>query len=238
MVEPGHGPGHFGRLIAALINDTDVRAADRCEWDESQLAQEVAEHIRPLDPRASQHHQHGRLDRMLRRAMRVTQSRAPFGRPVPYGRSAPDASLRHYAACFGMYLPPRSEPDAGRARLVLGECLTRVSRRTRTREGIVHVFAPAPRDDEWGALKPVLRKLRSRGLGLRWSFLGKGVPAIARTSTQLESVVASAVLKREALAERSARRRLRGVGATIVNVTRVGRLGDVETGKAATERVA
>ncbi|MFP6684950.1 MAG: DUF58 domain-containing protein, partial [Polyangiaceae bacterium] len=174
-IAPDHGPGHFGRLMAALIAYTDVRAADRCGWDEARLALEVAEHIRPLDPMASLHFHRRRMDRMLRRVARVVQQRAPFERPVPYGRSAADASLRHYAACFGLNLPTRSEPDGGRAFQVMASCLNGLALRTRRREAAIHIVAPAPRADDWRLVKTALRSLRSRGLSLRWSFFPPAV---------------------------------------------------------------
>jgi uncharacterized protein (DUF58 family) len=212
---PDRGPRHYGQLVAALIHRTSVRDADRCAWDEGELAREVAEHIRALDPRAALHHRHGQMDRMLRRVSRVLKSRAPFGAPVPYGRSAADECLRHYAACFGMALPVRSEPDAARCLPLLEECLSRMARTARRREGIVHVFAPAPRDEGWRILTPALRRLRARGLALRWSF--HPVPRIADEASGREAIIGHAVLEREAIAERAARVRLRSLGVVLVH---------------------
>ena len=131
-------------ILAALTEHSQTQAADRCAWDESRLAAEVAQHVRALDPRAARHYRNGRLEHMLRRVVRLTESRAPFRQGAPYGRSAADGWLRHYAACFGMFLPPRAEPDGLRTVKMIEETLRGLARHKGRAGALVHVFASAP----------------------------------------------------------------------------------------------
>ena len=168
-VAPEGGRRQLRRIATALLEFTGVLDVDRCGWDEADLAQQVMEHLRPLDPRAIEGIAGGDIERLARRAS-AARAYAPFDRPAPLARSHREARLRRYAACFGMSVPPRLEPDRPRSAAVLRDTLLQVARERRPRPSVVHVVAPAPPEEMLEGFAVVSRKLRAGGIGLRWSL--------------------------------------------------------------------
>ncbi|MEM9691151.1 MAG: DUF58 domain-containing protein [Myxococcota bacterium] len=167
-IPPDEGRAHMARVSAAFMDRTGVLDFDRCAWDTDDIAAQVAEHLRPLDPRGVVDLRSGRLERLAERADNLL-SHAPFDRPLPAGAAdAPhDARLRRYAACFGMHVPPRVASDPGRGGRALARCLLDLAREPRaSRSSIIQVVAPCPRDIE--ELLPALRILRARKIHVRW----------------------------------------------------------------------
>jgi uncharacterized protein (DUF58 family) len=175
-IEPDSGRRQAARLAGALIEFTAVLDADRCGWDEADIATQVTEHMRPLDPRALMDLRRGRIDRLVKRAQAL-RSHAPFARPAPQGKSARDARLRRYAACFGMHVPARLEPDRARTAGVLCDTLAALARHGRSRPTLVHVVAPPPPEPAIAALGRSVRRLKTRGALVRWT-----TPPIALSS--------------------------------------------------------
>jgi hypothetical protein len=247
-LEPGQGRPHAGRIVAALMEHTGVLDVDRSGWDESDMAVQVTEHLRPLDPRALNDLRTGRIDKLVKRASNML-SHAPFARPAPRGRADNDARLRRYAACFGLYVPPRLEPDRERTAAQLCETFLDLARAGRTGRGrgaaaakvsIVHVVAPPPPAAAVDALRRALAKLRARGVLVRWTTPPVAVPMAAseppiaverRPDVVLDEpaeappgvlmpVVERAVVMRAALQNRRGEQTLRKLGAKLVRTTR------------------
>src|SRR5262249_34321403 len=153
------GPLHATRIVAALASAASMVDADRCELDEAELAQRVAEHLRPLDPRALGDIPRGNLDSLSVRAeaMRV---RAPFAPRLPHAASAREQRFRHYLASFGIEVPPRVDGEREKADMQLSSVLERINKDRRKRPSIVHVLAPPPGPES--QVPAQIRKLRAR----------------------------------------------------------------------------
>src|SRR5690606_22650879 len=149
------------KLVAALMEHTGVLDADRSGWDESDIAVQVPEHLRPLDPRAIADLRRNRIDQLVKRAAGML-GHAPISPSEPQGRNHRDVRLRHYAACFGMCVPPRLEPDRARTTAVLARVLMELSQGRRKARGnkpsVVHVIAPPPAEGTTRELEKVTRK--------------------------------------------------------------------------------
>ncbi|HZO16363.1 MAG TPA: DUF58 domain-containing protein [Polyangiaceae bacterium] len=235
-IEPDTGRAQTSRIVAALMEHTGVFDADRCGWDDSDLATQVTEHMRPLDPRALSDLRRGRLDKLVRRAGSL-RGHAPFNRPMPQGRNPADARLRRYAACFGMHLPARLEPDRSRTAGVLAATLLELARhRKPPRVTVVHIVAPPPAPPFLETLARAVRKLKGRGVSVRWSTppvatplvverpepVGEDAPLVEEVlpDPALLPVVERAVVIRAAVANRRGEQALRKLGIKVVRSAR------------------
>jgi len=168
VLEPDHGRPQLNKICAALMDHTGVFDADRCGWDESDLAVQVTEHLRPLDPRAVHELRSGRVDKLTRRAGNM-RSHAPFARAAPKGRSSIDSRLRRYAACFGMHLPARLEPDRPKSIATMAQTLMEIAKMKRPRASVVHIVAPPPLEGGQQELRRAVARLRARRIQVRWT---------------------------------------------------------------------
>lgn len=237
-VEPDSGRQQSSRIVAALMEHAGVLDADRCGWDDADVAVQVTEHLRPLDPRAVSDLRHNRIDKLVERADGML-SHAPFSRSMPHGRNPSDARLRRYAASFGLHVPPRLEPDGERTAATIVETLNELARhkKKRHRVSIVHVLAPPlPEGIADEALKKAVRKLKSRGIEVRWTTPPvatpldlvepppEGVveppPTPGDELTERFPVVERVVVMRAALANRRGEVRLRRAGVKVVRSQR------------------
>jgi uncharacterized protein (DUF58 family) len=223
---PAGGPLQGTRIVAALASAASMVDADRCELDEAELAQRVAEHLRPLDPRGLADVAKGNVDALSVRAeaMRV---RAPFAPRLPYAGSPREQRLRHYVAAFGIEVPPRLEGERERAEIQLASVLDKIAReKSKAKPSVVHVWAPPPGPES--AVPASLRRLRARHVELRWTMpafepglrerddgdardahdgpRGTGLPST------VEDAVAEAVRIRVRASQSRADRAMRGLG--------------------------
>jgi len=246
-VAPGKGRAQLNRITLALMDHAGVLDADRCGWDESDLALQVTEHMRPLDPKAIRDLQRRRWDRLVRRAS-VVRKGAPFNRPAPYGRNATDSRLRRYAACFGIHAPARLEPDGPRTAVAMGEAMREIAKQKKPRASIVHVVGPPPTESGLETIRRTARGLRSSRVALRWTpppvalvRIGElmkqpsprqdaepplgptlGDPKAQSLDESMIDVVENAVLVRARTATRCGEARLRRAGFKVVRITRDG----------------
>jgi uncharacterized protein (DUF58 family) len=227
-LDPGSGRSQAARIAGALMEATGVLDADRSGWDEHDLAVQVAEHLRPFDPRAADDLRGGQLDKLARRAAQM-RSHAPFERAAPRGRSTRDARLRRYAACFGMHMPARLEPDRPHSTLALCAVLEQIATDKSPRASLVHVVAPPPPDEQLEHVRVAVRRLRARRVVLRWSMpplcdgtreAADEARAAAKTDAAraLADVVERAVAARVQVATRRGEQALRRAGVRIVRV--------------------
>ncbi len=201
------GPAQAGLIAGALSGCSTMVDSDRCELDEAEVAQRVAEHLRPLSRDQALLHPVADLDRLARVAEGV-RSRAPFEARLPHASTPRDRTLRHYLACFGIEAPPRSEGERPRAESELARALTKLAA-LRPRASVVAVWAPAP--SPHGLVARGVRLLRVHRTEVRWTVpdvepsIGFGVgdaPSVAasvddavRIRAHAEHVRAAATLR-------------------------------------------
>ncbi|MEO8801453.1 MAG: DUF58 domain-containing protein, partial [Polyangiaceae bacterium] len=126
-IAPKGGVPHAKKIAAALASAANMVDADRSEIDEWEVAQRVAEHARPLDPRALGDIPRLNLDMLAARAESL-RARAPFAPRLPFAKSAREQTLRHYLASFGIEVPPRSEGEHDLSQATLGQALDKISK--------------------------------------------------------------------------------------------------------------
>jgi uncharacterized protein (DUF58 family) len=211
---PESGPLQGSRIAAALVSTANAVDSDRCELDESELAARVAEHLRPLDPRGLGDVPRGNLDALVLRADAM-RSRAPFAPRLPHAATPREQRLRHYLAAFGIEVAPRVEGEREKAEAQLTQLLDKIAREKKKRPSILHVWAPAP-SDENHELERVLRKLRSARADLRWTMPSFEV-ALSKSSSNdalvsVEDAVRAAVTARVHASQTRAERALRRMG--------------------------
>jgi hypothetical protein len=165
-IAPASGAAHAVRLAAALASAASMVDSDRCELDEWEIAQRVAEHARPLDPRGLADIPKGNLDQLAARAEGL-RARAPFAPRLPYAKAAREQRLRHYLASFGIEVPPRLDGEREKADLAIATVLDKLATE-KQRPSIVHVWAPSPVKKE--ATARAVRKLRGRRAVVRWTM--------------------------------------------------------------------
>ncbi len=167
-LSPSADRSQEGRIVTLLLERTGLFDYDRSGWDETELAAQVAEHMRPLEPSSVHDLRRGRFDRLAERAARL-RAHAPFAHPAPLGHGPEDAELRRYAACFGLAMPPRHEPDRDRTTLTLLRLLTSMRSEKKDRPTVVHVVSPPPAPDRVLAMGQAVKRLQARRIELRWT---------------------------------------------------------------------
>jgi uncharacterized protein (DUF58 family) len=209
---PAGGPLQASRIVAALASTASMVDADRCELDEPELAQRVAEHLRPLDPRGLSDVPRGNLDALATRA-EAMRSRAPFAPRLPHAASPREQRFRHYLAAFGVEVPPRVDGEREKADKQLEALLDKLTREKKKRPSVVHVWAPPPGPES--AVAAAARKLRARHVEVRWtmpSFEPSLEPSRPGQPETVEDVVREAVRLRVRASQSRAERALRGFG--------------------------
>ncbi len=163
---PNRGPKHAMDIMAQLALNSGCLDADRSDLDASDVAERVVEHLRPLDPAAAARLKPTDADRLIRRIERV-KVRAPFPRVQVFSQSTVEARLRSYLAEFGIYSPPRLEPERARTDETITRSLARLLYE-KPRASIVYVWSPAPSAERLPRLEVALAKLPVRRLDVRW----------------------------------------------------------------------
>jgi uncharacterized protein (DUF58 family) len=211
-LEPARGPVQSLRVALALAHATSCVDRDRSGLDESDVAARVLEHLRPLDPEAARGVKSHELDRIGRRAERLSAARAPFRNVTSDSGAKRERVLRAYLAGFGIGSPARLEPDRAQTDLELAKSLSRLTRE-RVRPSIVYLWSPAPDPASRPALERVLQQPK-RQFELRFLSmpLDRGIPS-ARAG--LSRVVGDTVSLRARAALRRGEASLRRMGVRV-----------------------
>lgn len=207
---PDSGAAQSSKILAALSSTASAVDSDRCELDEAELAARVAEHLRPLDPRALTDVPRGNLDALATRAeaMRV---RAPFAPRLPQAATPREQRLRHYLAAFGIEVPPRMDGERDKSETQLGVVLEKIAREKKKKASIVHVWAPPPGPTN-EAIERAVRRLRGRQVEVRWT-LPAFEPALDEGDGEtVADVVRGAVRQRVRASQARAERTMRAMG--------------------------
>ncbi|MFO0679558.1 MAG: DUF58 domain-containing protein [Polyangiaceae bacterium] len=218
-VVPGTGNEHVAKIASALASATNHVDADRCELDEHELAQRVAEHARPLDANGLADVRRGDLDALAIRASQL-RKRAPFAPRSPQAASPREQVFRHYLAAFGIEVPPRVDGERARAEVTLSELVDRAARE-KPRPSVVHFFGPAPSGDT--PLSRSVERLRAKRIVVRWTLpsfeesVGGPWPSPAGS---VPEAVEDAVRVRSRAAHARSERTVKRLGAKIVATVR------------------
>jgi hypothetical protein len=205
-------------MASALASAASTVDADRSELDETEVAQRVAEHARPLDPNGLRGIRKADLDAL---AVRADQLRplAPFAPRVPFAPSPRERALRQYLAAFGLESPPRVDGEREKAEASLLAVLERLAGE-KPRASVVHVWAPPPTRAEGVAagIGKAVATLRARHVELRWSLppFEAGVGADRERRSPVADVVDDAVRGRARATHARAERLLRKLGVQVM----------------------
>jgi uncharacterized protein (DUF58 family) len=213
-IDPEEGAGHATLLGGALASSASCIDADRSELDELEVAQRVAEHARPLDPRGLADLRKGDLDALAGRADQL-RARAPFAPRLPFAHSPREQALRHYLAAFGIESPPRVDGERERAEATIAQVLDKIAGE-KPRASVVHVWAPPPARPETAAA--AIAALRRHRTELRWTMpafdAGVGSDRVRRSA--VADVVDDAVRVRAHASRVRGERMLRRLGVRII----------------------
>lgn len=218
-LEPAAGPSHGASLLSALAEATACIDADRSDLDEADLLGRVVEHLRPLDA-ATQRLRTSDVERIMRRVERA-RARAPFSSPQVFASSMREQKLRQYVAAFGLYAPPRLEPDRDKTDAQLCETLRKIVR-LRPRPSIAYVWSPAPEPGRRPELERTLLGLPRRHLKLAWVSMTHE-QSLPRANEPVSETVADALGLRCLVAQRRGERALRRMGIEVFDAKRGGR---------------
>lgn len=166
LLKPERGTTHTTRILHVLSQVATFVDADRSGLDEADVAARVLEHMRPLDPNASERVRSSELDRIARRADRV-RARAPFEAHEVLSASRRERSLRRYLLAFGLSCPARLEPDRVRTDHELIRVLSELGR-SKPHPSLIYVWSPTPDPTSRGQLERALAHHGRRRHELRW----------------------------------------------------------------------
>jgi uncharacterized protein (DUF58 family) len=211
-IAPGAGAGHAALIASALAGAVSCVDSDRSELDESEVAQRVAEHARPLDPRGLVDLEKGDLDALARRCEELV-ARAPFSGRASFAHTNREQTLRQYLSAFGVESPPRVEGEHAKTEGLLAQVLAKLVAE-KPRASSVHVWAMPPSNPQPSA--KAVSMLRSRHIEVRWTVpplaagLGDGSP-----SATIPAVIDDAVRVRAVAMTSRGERLLRRLGVHV-----------------------
>jgi uncharacterized protein (DUF58 family) len=215
-LSPARGPAQAMRIADLLLTGTSTLDADRSDYDETEVARRVLEHLRFLDAGAVAALGAEQLE-SLQAYAEMQRARAPYDVPAPWAPTPREQSLRRYLACSGITSPPRVGGDRSRAMALLLQALERPLAE-RPRPSLVYVWA-APPEGPLPALDTSVRKLLRRGIAVRWipAPIERGVePGPA----EVERIAAEAVVTRARIARERGERLLLSMGVRLARKER------------------
>jgi uncharacterized protein (DUF58 family) len=215
-LSPARGPAHGMRIADLLLTGTSTLDADRSDYDETEVARRVLDHLRFLDAGAVAALRLEQLE-SLQTYAEMQRARAPYDAPAPWAPTPREQSLRRYLACSGISSPPRLGSDRARAMALLIEALERALT-DKPRPSLVYVWSPPP-EGQVPVLAASVRKLLRRGIGVRWipAPIDRGVePGPA----EMERIAAEAVVTRARVARERGERLLLAMGVRLARKER------------------
>jgi uncharacterized protein (DUF58 family) len=208
---PASGAAQAMRIAQLLASSASSLDADRSEYDETDVARRVLDHLRFLDAGSVGALQVEQLD-SLQAYAEMQRGRAPYDPPLPWAKTPRERSLRRYLASYGISSPPRIEHDKSRAAGLLVQALERAASE-KPRPSLVYVWSHAP-DTPSPPLAQTTRKLLRRGMSVRWLTVRHDV-ALGGESDDVARAVADAVLTRTRVARERGERLLRALGIRV-----------------------
>ncbi len=211
------GPAQGMRIADFLESSVSALDADRSDYDESDVARRVLDHLRFLDAASVGALRVEQLD-SLQAYADLQRARAPFDLPMPWAKTPREQALRRYLACYGISSPPRIEQDKARWTALLVQAIERATQE-RPRPSLVYVWSQAP-DAPSVALQQAVRKLLRKGISVRW-MTARHEGAIENDGSDAARAVGDAVLARARIARERGERLLRAMGVRLVRRERL-----------------
>jgi hypothetical protein len=156
------------QLLRRLIDTASILDADRSDYDESDVARRVLDHLRFLNSASVAALRSDQLE-SLQSFAEMQRGRAPFDVPAPWATTPREQSLRRYLACYGISSPPRLEHDRARATGLLVQAIERAPVE-KPRPSLVYVWSTPPEEPS-PLLGQAAKKLLRRGMTVRWVSL-------------------------------------------------------------------
>src|SRR5258706_2885428 len=191
-LSPQTGPAQAMGIADRLESSPSALDADRSDYDETDVARRVLDHLRFLDASSVALLRVEQLD-SLQAYADMQRSRAPFDVPLPWARTPREQALRRYLACYGISSPPRIEQDKARWTALLVQAIERATQE-RPRPSLVYVWSQAPDAPSVG-LQQAVRKLLRKGITVRW-MTARHEGAIEDDQSDAARAVGDAVLAR------------------------------------------
>lgn len=207
---PERGTKHLVRLLADLTTATGCMDHDRSALDESDAAQRVLEHMRPLDPGVSASLRSHDLDRIARRADKL-RARAPFRETAVVALSRRDRSLRRYLLAFGVHAPAKLEAEQPRTDQQLALLLRKLPH-SRPRPSLVYLWSTPVDEHRRSELMRVIGEFQRRRCALCFVTMRSAQSVAQHESGTVARAVTDAVLTRVVVAEERGERALRRLG--------------------------
>jgi uncharacterized protein (DUF58 family) len=209
---PDQGPAHGMQIIRRLIDTASILDADRSDYDESDVARRVLDHLRFLDSASVAALRSDQLE-SLQSYAEMQRARAPFDLPAPWATTPREQSLRRYLACYGISSPPRLEHDRARVTGLLVQAIDRAVDE-KPRPSLVYVWSSAPEEPS-PLLGQAVKKLLRRGMTVRWIALHRDetkVAALEPANDEATRAVVDAVVLRTRIARERGERQLLAMG--------------------------
>jgi len=210
-LSPGRGPAHAMRLAELLVLGTSTLDADRSDYDETDVARRVLDHLRFLDAGSVASLRPDQLESLQSYADQL-RTRAPYDLPAPWAATPREQSLRRYLFCNGISSPPRVEPDRARATTLLVQAIERTLAE-KPRPSLVYVWSRAP-EGPIPALAAQVRRLQRHGIGIRW-MVAIGESALEAGDDEIHRIVNDAMATRIRVAKERGERLLTAMGVRL-----------------------
>lgn len=179
-------------LREVILTSTSFHEAHRTPLLESMIAEQIREHLRPLDPEGLRGVDPSSIDALADRADRL-KHRAPFQARAPRASTLREQRLRHYAQVFGIDFPPAFvDVTPG-----LVAALQRAEQRKASR---VEVFAAPPKSM---MVFEIVRRMVRSGTHVHWTMaatpprLQGADPLLATEAASTRSTLVAALSRRE-----------------------------------------
>jgi uncharacterized protein (DUF58 family) len=211
---PDNNPKHGHKLHEAMAHLTGTYDADRSDWDESEVALRVYEHLRPLDPKGLSDMSRRDFDTLVRRAMNML-GKAPFTPPLPDGTSKREQRLRQYLAAFGIMSPARYEPDRPKTDLTIAQVLEKLLR-IKPKVSCLYIASPPPLQIA-EVVRIGIKKVQRKGAEIRWisPMMAPSVESIVDARPE-SMVLARAMVNGSKIARDRAEKGLRRLGINVL----------------------
>lgn len=199
QIQPGRGPRHAAKLLAALSLNTHTADADRSDWDDGDVARRVLEHAASIDSDAGKlkPYEHERLAETAEKILR----HAPVSPEAPWASSTTGRILRKYLLAFGIHPPPRGTSDRHHVEREIAKTLRQITS-TRRPPTLIYLFGRPPTFETPKQLTDALGRIQKHRTEVRFVPALESAELLSPAATETESMDSRSQLVQDALLHR------------------------------------